>query len=877
MTVLHQQPFGVSDTIAAPGHPAWLEKATLDVLTDPVAVVDRHGRLRFVNPAWRDFAAEHPQCGRLSEGDSLVQAIARADDGTRAALGELLSGVRDILAGKRQRFETVCAMTVQGRERWFEARATQLRARPSLCALTLTDVTAHCRNERDLQRFRVAVQATSDAILIGDVETMTIVDVNDAACALFGGSRKALLNRVPEQLFAMSRVELAASWQALVAHAPTDETSESRHTVADGRALALEVRRRAVHVGDAWLVVTVMRDITARRDVERALQRHALQQDLLARFGHFALENPPLAELNARAADILQSALAAPFCRVLEAGDSDHVLTQAAGHGWEPRLLAEPSFDAIAETEDRFVLGARETIVVNDYESEMRFKGSPIIAAHGIRSAVEGLVCGAGGSYGVVGAYSPEPGFFAEDSVNFVQSVANTLAAAIERRYAEGRLSYLAQFDALTGLPNRTMYLDRLGQSLVEAERDHRPVGVLFVDLDRFKAVNDTFGHAIGDLVLEQAANRLNGAVRAGDTVGRLGGDEFAVALAHLANADDAASVAQKLVTQLSMPFHIGGHTIYVSASIGISVHPVDGSDPDTLLKCADTAMYRAKESGRAGYHFYLPQMNERALARMRLESALHGAVEREEFLLHYQPKVSLVDGTISGLEALLRWQPPHRELVSPAEFIPILEETGLIIEVGEWVVASVCAQISRWQSEGVPPPRVAVNLSARQFHQQGLADSIGRIVAANGIAPDLLEFEITESVIMTDTAKAVEALRQMKARGIHLSIDDFGTGYSSLAYLKRFPIDTLKIDRAFIRDVTTDPDDATITLAIINLAHSLGLKVVAEGVETAEQLAFLRGHGCDEIQGFYFARPLPAAQVTGVLREGKRLALSAA
>jgi diguanylate cyclase (GGDEF)-like protein len=475
----------------------------------------------------------------------------------------------------------------------------------------------------------------------------------------------------------------------------------------------------------------------------------------------------------------------------------------------------------------------------------------------------------------MIGAYSPEPGFFAADSVNFVQSVANTLAAAIERRYAESRLSYLAQFDALTGLPNRTMYLDRLGQSLVEAERDHRPVGVLFVDLDRFKAVNDTFGHAVGDLVLEQAASRLNAAVRPGDTVGRLGGDEFAVALAHLANADDAASVAQKLVTQLSMPFQIGGHTIYVSASIGISVHPVDGNDPDTLLKCADTAMYRAKESGRAGYHFYLPQMNERALARMRLESALHGAVEREEFLLHYQPKVSLVDGRISGLEALLRWQPPDRELVSPAEFIPILEETGLIIEVGEWVVASVCAQIARWQSEGVAPPRVAVNLSARQFHQQGLAESIGRIVAATGIAADLLEFEITESVIMTDSAKAVEALREMKARGIHLSIDDFGTGYSSLAYLKRFPIDTLKVDRAFIRDVTTDPDDATITLAIINLAHSLGLKVVAEGVETAEQLAFLQAHGCDEIQGFYFARPMPAAQVTIALREGKRLALS--
>jgi len=362
--------------------------------------------------------------------------------------------------------------------------------------------------------------------------------------------------------------------------------------------------------------------------------------------------------------------------------------------------------------------------------------------------------------------------------------------------------------------------------------------------------------------------------VRSGDTVGRLGGDEFTVTLAHLARDDDAGKVARKIVNALAESFELGGHKLYVSASVGISVYPVDGREPDTLLKNADTAMYRAKESGRSTYQFYLPQMNERAVARMRIEADLRGALRRNEFLLYYQPKVDLASGEISGVEALLRWRPPGRDLVLPDQFISILEDTGLIVPIGEWVVTTVCAQIRRWQAEGVRPRPVAVNLSARQFRQTDLDEVIGGILSANAVDPALLELELTESTLMSDSEAAVQALRSMKGRGIRLALDDFGTGYSSLGYLKRFPLDALKIDRTFIRDVTSDPDDATIVLAIINLARSLKLKVVAEGVETEEQLTFLRAHGCDELQGYYLAQPLPVEQITCALRENRRLEL---
>ena len=441
-----------------------------------------------------------------------------------------------------------------------------------------------------------------------------------------------------------------------------------------------------------------------------------------------------------------------------------------------------------------------------------------------------------------------------------------------ERKKAQERLSYLAQYDSLTDLANRGLFRDRLEFTLAHARRSGKAAAVLFIDLDRFKDVNDTLGHAIGDKLLLQFAKRLKACMRGDDTVGRFGGDEFGVILVDLAKAEDAALVAQKIVESLARPFDLDGNRIFVSASIGITLFPADAADAETLSMNADAAMYRAKELGRNGYQFFMPEMNERAMQRMQMEAAMRLALDQGEFVLYYQPKVAIASGAICGAEALLRWKHPQRGLVSPAEFIPVLEDSGLIVPVGQWVLREACRQIHAWRQAGLAVPPIAVNLSARQFEQKDLEQSIRGILEQAGVEPVLLQLEITESLLMGDPKGAERILRGLKEAGIGLSIDDFGTGYSSLAYLKRFPLDALKIDRAFVKDIVTDPDDAAIVLAMISLAHSLGLKVVAEGVEDEAQLNLLALHFCDELQGFYFSRPLPAAELATMLREGRRL-----
>ena len=445
-----------------------------------------------------------------------------------------------------------------------------------------------------------------------------------------------------------------------------------------------------------------------------------------------------------------------------------------------------------------------------------------------------------------------------------------------ERRRIEERLSYLAQFDTLTGLPNRHLLHDRLTQHLLRARRSLGRVGCMFVDLDRFKHVNETYGHAVGDDLLVQMAARLQRCLRAGDTFGRFGGDKFAVLLPDLARADDAGIVAGKILGSLAAPFELAGRDTFVTVSIGIATCPDDGDSADRLLGNAEAAMYRAKEAGRNGYQFYLPLMNAQAKERLRLEASLRGALERDEFHLEYQPKVDLASGTISGFEALLRWKTAQGENIPPNQFIPVLEDTGLIIPVGELVLQKACRQMRAWHDMGLPPRSVAVNVSARQFQHNDFRATVQRIVNEAAVDPRLLQLELTESLLMLDPEQAVKTLSALKIFGVRLSIDDFGTGFSSLAYLQRFPLDELKIDRAFIRDAIGSHNDATIALAIVNLAHSLQLNVVAEGVETEAQLVFLRKHGCDQMQGYYFSRPAPADSCTSMLREGRTLAIPA-
>lgn len=437
-----------------------------------------------------------------------------------------------------------------------------------------------------------------------------------------------------------------------------------------------------------------------------------------------------------------------------------------------------------------------------------------------------------------------------------------TVRDITERKAAEQRILHLATHDVLTNLPNRALLHDRINQAIAQAHRSGSCVAVIFIDLDKFKVVNDSLGHDTGDVLLQAVATKLSMNLREVDTVARQGGDEFIIVVPGLDHPEDAAVIAQKLLVSLSEPFMVKTYELHTGASIGISIYPHDGEDVATLMKNSDTAMYHAKESGRNNYQFFAAQMNVMAAERLLLETSLRHALERDEFLLYYQPIVLCGSGDVVGAEALLRWQQPELGWVSPAKFIPVAEDTGLIGPLGEWVFKTACLQVRAWLDAGYAAPRIAINLSTRQFRQGNLIQVIAQTISEAGIEARHVEVEITESLLMERADEAVSKLQALSDMGIRISIDDFGTGYSSLSYLKRFPIDKLKIDQSFVRDVASDPDDAAIVVAIIAMAHSLDVKVVAEGVETVEQYDFLKQHGCDECQGYYFSRPLPALDV---------------
>lgn len=452
----------------------------------------------------------------------------------------------------------------------------------------------------------------------------------------------------------------------------------------------------------------------------------------------------------------------------------------------------------------------------------------------------------------------------------------NVIAAIVrditERKEVEDLFNYAAYYSPLTSLPNRMLLKDRLDAAIAHSQQDNHYAALLFLDLDNFKTINDTLGHISGDSLLKQVAERLNTCLHEEDTIAHLGGDEFALLLPKIDRVDEAMRVAEKVLEVIRSPFSLGERILHTTTSIGIALCPIDGEDSQLLLKNADTALNRAKELGRNNYQLYTAAMNDRTLERFALENSMRKGLENDEFIVHYQPQIDLHTGEIVGMEALARWIHPDFGMVPPMEFIPLAEETGFIVQLGELVLRKACRQNKQWQDEGHRPIKIAVNLSAKQFLQQNLVTVIQEILRETGLEPKYLELEITESLLMNDTDAAIEALQKLKDMGLQISIDDFGTGYSSLSRLKKLPIHTLKIDRSFICDIPADSDGSSIATAIINMAHSLKLKAIAEGVETTEQMNFLRTLKCDEMQGFVFSRPLPAEDATELLKQAKRM-----
>jgi diguanylate cyclase (GGDEF)-like protein len=604
----------------------------------------------------------------------------------------------------------------------------------------------------------------------------------------------------------------------------------------------------------ATMQARTYRSLRESREAEAALRQSEARFRSLARFGQTAIVKSEPAELVEKAAQAMFDVLAAEAVAYVEAepGAGELVLRALVARGApgaRPGPLASGRDNPIAQ------------VMASGYLLLAEGRQLPFPWAHELRSVALIPVRGDDSVRGTLCVCCRQPAAFGAEELNFVQATASVLSTALQRIDSEARLAYLAQFDPLTGLPNRALLADRFTQMIVQAKRRASPLAVLFIDLDDFKAVNDTLGHAGGDALLKVVAARLQDAVRTGDTVARISGDEFAIVLGDLVRPEDAALVAQKVIDQLADPVRLEGSEVFVTASVGIAAFPADGADAETLINAADAAMYRAKQSGRNAFQFFTAEINQRSRARVQLGSELRRALEREEFAVYYQPKVLLASRRPSGAEALLRWKHPERGMVPPAEFIPVLEETGLIVPVSEWLIKRACRDLAIWQRAGCDLA-VSVNLSARQFRQPNLHQRITALVAAAGVDAGRVEFEITESHLMQDPDHAILVMQALCAAGMRIAIDDFGTGYSSLAYLTRFPINALKIDRSFVADMPHDESDAAIVRTIVEMAHSLSFTVIAEGVETEEQASLLHLLRCEQAQGYLFATPMPAREL---------------
>jgi diguanylate cyclase (GGDEF)-like protein/PAS domain S-box-containing protein len=682
--------------------------------------------------------------------------------------------------------------------------------------------------EEILRRFRVAMDLSADLILLVDRASIRYIDVNDAACCELGYSREELLTMGPPDIFSKSREEMSRLYERMFASELNAPIVRGVYRRKDGSQLQVEAFPRAVRSASGDIIVSIARDITERLAAEEALRKSNERFNLAV-----LATNDIIWDW-----DLLKD----------ELWRNENF---TAVFGYRPDGIGagiDSSYGCIApEDRERVASGIRAVIdsAGESWSDEYRFRRRD-------------------GSY----AHVLDRGHVIRDPSGRAVRMIGAMADITARKRAEERIQYLGTHDGLTSLPNRVMFSQLLNLAIPHARRHNRSFAVMFIDLDRFKIINDTLGHEAGDKLLQETAARFAGCLRASDVVARLGGDEFVVLVQEVSEAEQVAAVARKLLSAAIKPIVLLGQECRVTASIGICMYPADAADEQSLMKNADIAMYLAKEQGKNNFQFYSEDIRIQSLERLTLETSLRLALERNEFFLHYQAKLDLKTKEITGVEALLRWQHPDLGMVTPVQFIPIAEETGLIVSIGRWVLRTACAQNVAWQQDGLPPLCMAVNLSARQFGDENLLQDIVTVLEESGMRPELLELELTESMVMRDPEQARRLLTAIKHLGVRIAIDDFGVVYSSLAQIKRFPIDTLKVDRSFIRDLAKNAEDRAITEAIITMGKSLSLTVVAEGVETQEQQSFLSEHACDAMQGFYFSKPIPQDEFASFMRQ---------
>ncbi len=717
------------------------------------------------------------------------------------------------------------------------------------------------------QRYRYMFEANPLPMWIRDERTMAILAVNEAALQSYGYSREEFLQLKSPDL--VSPEEVARFVEAVGMRDPGgDYTNYWRHRRRDGSVMEVETDSHGCELDGRSARLILVKDVTERKRAERRLQmghtitriladsrtvEEALPQALRAVCESGGWVYGQRWELD-KPANRLHCAeawhAAGPGLEEFEAFNRSRTQTQDGGHGPLHRVWVGNS-----------------PVWCADLAEEKMTRG-PLALKAGLRSSFAFPIQIGGGFYGMLEFFGREARQPDSELMESVRTIGSQVGQFLARKSAEQNLRFVASHDPLTGLFNRNMFNERLQQALAQAARFERNLSLLFIDLDGFKNVNDTLGHNAGDALLSELAARLRATLREGDVIGRMGGDEFVVLVEEVAEATQAAEVAKKVLEMAARPFLYQGRECRVTASVGISIYPDDGKDAQTLLKNADIAMYLVKQQGKNSFRFYSPQMNVHLMERLSLESGLRLAMERGELTLLYQPKVGVRDGRVSGMEALMRWQHPTQGMISPAEFVPVAEDAGLITAIGEWALRAACRQARAWREQGLPQLRVAVNLSHKQILQESLIQTVREALHHERVEPARLELEITEEMLIRNPERAGRLLAQFKELGVRVVIDDFGTGYSSLNFLKRLPIDGVKIDRSLILDLPRDDDAAALTRGVVAMAHSLGIAVIAEGVETREQWEFLLGLGCEEMQGNYFSMPVEADLVAGIVRQ---------
>ncbi len=843
------------------------QSAILDALPANIVLLDSNGVIVAVNEAWRQLADATAFAGPDYGIGLDYLAVCDGVEGTDASSArEVAAGIRSVLSGASKHFSVEYACDTAAGRTWFQLTIAPLDHEPLQGVVVMhVDITGEKRSKQSLLRFAAAMDATVDAIYLIDRAEMQFIHFNDAACRMENRTREEIFARGLVASVGIPAAELEHSYDLLIAGAHDEEPFELLRHRADGTPYWLEVRRQALVLDERWTIVTLIRDVTERKLAQYRIAQLNRVQAMLSGINTLIVRTRDRAELFKQACRI---AVEAGGFRMAWIGLVDRGLlgiVPVASVGATEDLLAcierglSLSGATAGESPAVRVIREKKPIVTNDVEKSHEPDVGGIFLEAGIRSVAKFPLIVADEAVGVLALYAQEMDFFHADELKLLTELAGDVAFAIDHIEKQERLEYLAFYDPLTGLANRTLFLDRVTQCMRTASVSGHTLALVLIDLERFKNLNDSLGRPAGDEFLRQVAEWLRQSVGDSSRLSRVAADHFAVLVPAVSSVHDLPQLIEKtLYAFLKHSFRWNGASYRLSAKTGVALFPNDGVSAEALFANAEAALKKAKSAGDP-YLFYSQAMTDVTAGRLSLENQLRQALDQEQFVLHYQPKIDLATGKIMGAEALIRWNDPNTGLVPPARFIPILEETGLINEVGRWALHRAAADHLCWHRAGLTAVRIAVNVSPIQLGSRNFAGEIARVVRIDPLAAAGLELEITESLIMADIKHSIASLKEIRAMGVTVAIDDFGTGFSSLSYLAQLPINTLKIDRSFVADLKSPTEGNVLVAMIINLAHSLKLDVVAEGVETEAQATILGSLNCDHVQGYLYSKALPA------------------